>query len=158
VTKDKVVDMISTLVFGDENADAVARIDAVMDELKRLEQTMVECFVDKKTVQFGLKACRDNIFGNMLVLGERLVKNTYIESANKKYHFGIREDGKFGIYRSNDNTRYVWSPSVEGNKEVSNIIGKPDISIAAYRDFGKKPWKTENGDTDLISKYSNYPT
>jgi hypothetical protein len=35
---------------------------------------------------------------------------------------------------------------------------KPDISIAAYGDFGEKPWKTENGYTDLISKYGNYPT
>ena len=41
VAKDKVVGMISTLVFGDENLDVVAMIDAVMGEPKHFEQTMV---------------------------------------------------------------------------------------------------------------------
>ena len=41
VAKDKVVGMISTLVFGDENLDVVAMIDAVMSEQKHFKQTMV---------------------------------------------------------------------------------------------------------------------
>jgi hypothetical protein len=82
VAKDKVMDMISTLAFGDENADAVARIDAVIDELECLEQAMVKFCAGKETIQFGLKACRDNIFGNVLVLGESW-SGTHIESTNK---------------------------------------------------------------------------